>query len=216
MTVGLALAGLALLAAPIVAAAQTTGALSDEDARFVNKAAADGLAEIDIARIAQQRAASDAVRQYAARLAQDHSTANEELRAIVQRKGHAMPHDVDHAHAGLRDRLMNLGGQEFDRMYMNEMVRDHQQAVSEFERHARTGTDPDIKAFAAKNVPVLQEHLRAAQDITTRLALGPSGPQPAASVVTTTTVTTTPAAPAAWCAGAWRPEAGTNFGPCPK
>jgi putative membrane protein len=207
---GLGLA-VAVLAAPAAAPAQTSGSgMSRDDVQFVDKAARDGLAEVDLGRVAQQRATGDAVRGFGARMVEDHSRANEELRVIVQRKGHMMPHAVDQQHGALRDRLTGLSGHEFDRVYMSEMVRDHEAAVRDFERQARTGDDADVKAWAAKTLPALREHLRLAQDISTRLAGGPST-APAASVVTAGSMTATP-----WCGGAWRPGAGTNFGPCPK
>lgn len=62
-----------------------------------------------------------------------------------------------------KDRLSKLNGAAFDREYMSDMVKDHRADVAEFEKEANTARDPDVKAFAAKTLPTLQEHLRLAE-----------------------------------------------------
>jgi putative membrane protein len=43
------------------------------------------------------------------------------------------------------------------------MLKDHEKDVSEFEKQSTKGTDPEVKAFASKTLPTLQEHLRMAR-----------------------------------------------------
>jgi putative membrane protein len=61
-------------------------------------------------------------------------------------------------------RLEKLNGAEFDRAYMQDMVRDHQEDVAEFKKESENGGDQDLKGFAAKTLPTLQQHLQMAQD----------------------------------------------------
>jgi putative membrane protein len=206
MLVGLALAIVAALAAsPAIVAAQT----ATSDAQFIHAAAADNLAEMELGRLAMQRASTDAVKQYGQRIASDHSQAMQELTPIAAKNGVPIPRDLEPTDRALRDRLTSLSGAEFDRTYMNEMVRDHTKAVGDFQREAQTAQDPAVRAFAAKTLPVLQEHLRLAQDISSRLAMAPSG---SASALPATAVV--PAQP--WCGGAWSAASGSNFGICSK
>jgi putative membrane protein len=55
---------------------------------------------------------------------------------------------------------------------MSDMVRDHEKAVKEFERESTSGKDPDLKAFAAKTLPTLQDHLKMAKETQSKLGAG--------------------------------------------
>lgn len=55
------------------------------------------------------------------------------------------------------------------------MLSDHKKDVSEFEKQSTRGTDPDLKAFAAKTLPTLQEHLQMARALPGNEGTGGSG-----------------------------------------
>jgi putative membrane protein len=94
---------------------------------------------------------------------QDHSKANDELKQIAAGKGLQLPSAPDAHHHQEMAKLQKLSGAEFDRAYMDHMVKDHKQDVAEFRKQADSGKDPQIKAFAAKTLPTLQEHLKLAE-----------------------------------------------------
>jgi putative membrane protein len=197
------------------ARAQTS--LPAPDQEFVVAAARDGIAEVEMGRLASQRAAADPVRQFAQRMVTDHGAANQELLQLAQRKSVTLPQEMDAAHRAAMDRLATLSGAAFDQAYMSEMMRDHQQAVALFSRQAQQGQDPEVRAWAAKTLPTLQEHQRMAYDIHSRIAQAPAPPPPpapAASPATTTVVTTTVTPLPPYCGGAYLPGVGTNFGAC--
>jgi putative membrane protein len=81
-------------------------------------------------------------------------------------------HMMDAKHQKVMDRLSGLSGAEFDREYMKHMVKDHEDAVSDFQKQSTRAKDPDIKAFAARTLPALQEHLRMAREIDARVRGG--------------------------------------------
>ena len=56
-----------------------------------------------------------------------------------------------------------MTGADFDRAYIKMMVSDHKKKASDFERQSTRGTDPDLKAFASKTLPTVQQHLQMAQ-----------------------------------------------------
>ena len=98
-------------------------------------------------------------------MAQDHGKANEELKQIAQSKGVAVPAAPDKSHQREMDKLGKLSGAEFDRQYMSQMVADHRKTVAEFKKASESARDDEIKAFAGKTLPKLQEHLAQAQSI---------------------------------------------------
>jgi putative membrane protein len=134
------------------------------DKTFLTKAAEGGMAEVELGKLAQQRAASDAVKKFAKRMVDDHSKANEELKTIAVNKGVTLPAGLNAKDQATMDRLSKLNGPEFDRAYMDDMVRDHRTDVAEFRREADHGSDPDVKAFAAKTLPTLEDHLKMAEE----------------------------------------------------
>ena len=121
------------------------------------------MAEVELGQFAQQHASNDEVKQFAARMVKDHSKANEELRQLAQEKGVTMPAGPSHMDNHEMTKLSKLTGADFDREYMNNMVKDHQKDVKEFEKQASGAKDADVKSFAARTLPTLQEHLQMAE-----------------------------------------------------
>ena len=200
------LVAVALLALGGLAAAQIQ-MVNNADRDFVSKAATGGVTEVELGRIAAIRAARPSVRSFGDRMVTDHSRGNAELAALAQSKGLPLPTALEPSQQAMRDRLSALSGPDFDRAYMSEMVRDHTEDIALFERAAEISADPDIKAWAARSLPMLRDHLALARQVNSEVVLGPAP------------VVVTPAAlPAAiltpWCQGAYATSAGTNFGTC--
>ena len=167
--------GLAFLVGAGAAAAQGTSTSSSNmkagtsasvpaaDKAFVEKAAVGGMAEVRMGKMAQQKGSSDQVKQFGARMVDDHSKANDELKKIASSKGITLPTDLDAKHKSKMEKMQKLSGAQFDRAYMDDKVADHKQDVAEFRKEANSGKDSDIKAFAAKTLPTLEDHLKMAQ-----------------------------------------------------
>jgi putative membrane protein len=200
-----------------------TGALSNDDKKFVMEAAHGGMMEVELGKLATQKAMSDDVKQFGQRMVDDHSKANDELMQLASSKGIMMNHSMgsdsttsgtgsqtsgsqmsgstaqssssntqssgstaqssgsntmsgqgsnasgDDAkmmkkHQEMVSKLSALSGAEFDRKYMEHMVKDHEKDVAAFERESTKGSDADLKAWAAKTLPTLREHLQMARD----------------------------------------------------
>jgi putative membrane protein len=181
MLTGMVVVGLAV--APVLAAQETTrphkppetadSKSSTGDSAWVMKVAKGGMAEVELGKLATEKAASDEVKKFGQRMVDDHSKANDDLKTLAQNKKITLPADMDPKEKALRDRLSKLSGAAFDRAYMQAMLADHRQDVAEFRKEANSGKDPDVKAFAAKTLPTLEEHLKIAQQTTT--AVGTSG-----------------------------------------
>jgi putative membrane protein len=136
--------------------------LSSEDRAFLTEAAQGGMAEVEMGRLATERASNPAVKQFGQRMVDDHSKANDELKQVAARKGVTLPTALDSEHRDKMERLSKLSGAAFDREYMKEMVADHDKDVKEFQKESERATDPDVKAFASKTLPTLEQHLELA------------------------------------------------------
>jgi putative membrane protein len=152
---------LALAAVPAIAELNAT------DRDFVQRAASGGMAEVQAAQLAQQRASTPQVRQFAARMITDHTQANDELQQIAQDANLTLPTKPTGKDALAGQRLGALNGAAFDQAYAQEELRDHQQDVALFRKEAASGQDPALKAFAQKMLPILQQHLQLAQILNT-------------------------------------------------
>jgi putative membrane protein len=130
---------------------------------FASNAAQGGMAEVEMGRLAAQRANDPDVKAFGERMVSDHSRANGELKSVAAKKGLQLPADMNAEQKSEIDKLSKLSGAEFDKQYMSAMVDDHEKDVKEFETQSKSGNDADIKSFATRTLPTLQEHLKMAQ-----------------------------------------------------
>ncbi|QIP15458.1 DUF4142 domain-containing protein [Spirosoma aureum] len=131
----------------------------DDDSEFAVKAASGGMLEVELGRMAQEKAQSQQVKDFGAMMVKDHSQANDELKALAASKNITLPTTLGEEHQKHVDELAKLSGKDFDKKYVSMMVDDHKEDVDEFEEASKDGKDPDIKAFASKTIPTLKEHL---------------------------------------------------------
>lgn len=146
-------------------AAGTEAGMSSQDRDFIMDAAMGGLMEVQLGRWAVQKGTSDAVKQFGQRMVTDHGQANQELMSLASSKGITLATTLDEKHQQEVSKVTRLSGAEFDRAYSKMMLKDHEKDVKEFERQSTKAGDPDLKAFAAKTLPTLQEHLQMARTL---------------------------------------------------
>jgi len=151
----------------------TTRSSGSGDVNFIYDAAKGGMAEVQLGQLAADKASSEDVKKFGQRMVSDHSKANDELKTLAQSKGITLPSDVDAKDKATHDRLAKMSGASFDRAYMQHMLSDHRKDVNEFKKESTSGKDPDVKAWASKTLPTLEEHLKEAQNTTK--AVGTSG-----------------------------------------
>ena len=139
---------------------EKTHRLSEQDREFLLMAAKDGMMEVHMGQLGQKQGASKAVKELSKRLIEDHTKANHELLALARDKD--VPVSLD-GKAVLPPELSSKSGAEFDREFAKLMISDHQQDIAEFEKEARSGSDPDVKAWASRTLQTLRAHLEAAK-----------------------------------------------------
>jgi len=158
---GLALGLMVLFAGKAIA--QDKGGNNDQT--FVTKASSAGLAEVNFGQLAAKRASNADVKKFAEKMVEDHTKANKELTDLADNRKLKVASQMDDEHRKTLDKLGKLSGSEFDRLYMEGQVKDHEDAVALFEKQAKNGENTELKKWAEKTLPTLREHLKMAKDI---------------------------------------------------
>jgi len=130
-----------------------------DDKTFVRDAAMSGMTEIALGRLAADKGSTNAVKQFGQKMVDDQTKANEELKKIAEAKSVSLPDSLDSKHQSRVDKLSKLSGAGFDKAYIKDAMKDHQQDVRDYQAEASNGSDADVKNFASKTLPELQEHL---------------------------------------------------------
>jgi putative membrane protein len=144
--------------------------LSANDSKFLEKAAEGSLAEVEMGKLAEQNAQNYDVKNFGERMVNDHGRANEELKQIADKAGASLPTSLSSTDKATKDHLSTMKGEAFDKSYMRHMVADHKDDLAEFQQEARDGQDEQLKDWANKMVPVLQSHLKAAEQVDAKVA----------------------------------------------
>jgi len=169
-------------------------AVHDSERDFVNHQLSDGLAEVELGKLASERSANPSVKQFAQMLVQDHTNAGNALRETATKYGIQPAPQVDDKHKDLMDKLSKLRGAEFDRAYIGAMVDEHKNAVDSLESRVDSQggitdrlTDKDsansrpvpeksdnapataVNTWAAKTLPTVRHHLDEARMLDDRL-----------------------------------------------
>jgi putative membrane protein len=135
----------------------------ERDAEFMVDAASGGLLATELGKLAEQKAASAAVKELGRRLAAEHSGLNQALQALAAQKGITLPTGLGEQQQKTYQELSGLTGAAFDHQYLERTVDDHANAVDDFDDMSSDAYDGDIRGFAAKYLPALKEHLDLAK-----------------------------------------------------
>ncbi|PJJ48507.1 DUF4142 domain-containing protein [Hymenobacter chitinivorans] len=137
----------------------------ERDAEFMVDGASDGLLEVELGKLAQQKATTPAVKNFGQHMVEQHGEANSALKALAEQKGLTLPAGLGQEQQDTYAKLAALTGTQFDKQYMATMVDDHKKDVDEFEDMSEDAYDGDIRGFAAKYAPVLKQHLDMAKQV---------------------------------------------------
>lgn len=129
------------------------------DASFALEAANGGMAEVELGKLAQEKAADAKIKEFASMMVTDHSKATEELKAIAAAKQITLPTVPNPDKQTIKKELSAKSGDDFDKAYVAEMVKDHQMDINLFEQAQKTLQGPELKQFVEKTLPVLRKHM---------------------------------------------------------
>ncbi len=138
---------------------------AEKDGEFMKKAAQGGMAEVNLGKLASEKAQNAEVKAFGEMMVEDHSKANSELKEVAKKINFTLPTDVSEDQKESYDELSKLSGKEFDEKYVEMMVEDHEKDVDLFQEQADDGENADVKNFAAKTLPTLKMHLEKIKTI---------------------------------------------------
>jgi putative membrane protein len=157
-----------ILAAGVVCAQS----LSRTDESFLKKASEGNTAEVKMGELAKTNAANDAVKKFGERMVTDHSKMYVQVKSLAAAENVSLPGDMSMKDRVEYKRLEDKHGADFDKAYIDLMIRDHKADIAEFQKEASSGASADVKSLASDALPTLQDHLKMAQDAATKIGIG--------------------------------------------
>jgi putative membrane protein len=147
-------------------AAAGSAALNASDTKFVKEAAGGGMFEVQVSKLAADKATDPAVKQFAQMLVTDHTNANDELKAFAAAHNVSLPTELPKPLQSEIDKLQKASGDAFDKQYVQTVgLKDHKDDIAKFEKASQETKNPQLKAWVDKTLPTLKEHLAAAQKL---------------------------------------------------
>jgi putative membrane protein len=140
------------------------------DRSFVHAATVGGLAEVELGKLAEQKASLRTVKEFAQRMVRDHGAADDRLSTLVKADGIMLPDKLDEEHKAMRTRLEQSSGAQFDHAYIQGQIVDHQKTAQLLEYEIGSGENAELKGFASEILPVVLDHLRMAQTIAAEMS----------------------------------------------
>jgi len=142
------------------------------DTKFMKEAAMGGMEEVELGKLAAQKATDADVKSFGQKMVDDHSKANDQLQQLATQKGVTLPTGGSTQQKNDMARLGKLSGAAFDKAYVSLMVKDHKKDVAEFKKESKSAKDADLKSWAGTTLPTLQDHLKMIEDISAKMHPG--------------------------------------------
>ena len=139
--------------------------VSDSAKQFMMAAASGGNTEVMASQVALTMAKNDRVKNFANMMVNDHTQANNELKSMATRMNVTLPDSVMPKQHDELETLRKTSGKNFDKEYMDMMVKDHKETVAKFQKASQNLDNNDLKTWASNTLPKLQMHLDSAQAI---------------------------------------------------
>jgi putative membrane protein len=145
----------------------TSGANPDAgaDDAFFRRAAEGGMAEVEAGKLAQSKGSLAEVKSFGEMMVKDHSAANEELAKLATSAGAMLPTKLSAEHQAMKKKLQSLSGEAFDKEYIQGQIKDHEATVALLKEEIGSGQIAEVKAFAQKMLPTVEEHLKRIREI---------------------------------------------------
>jgi putative membrane protein len=136
---------------PEPASVGTGGAGADvrSDGDFVHDVASKNMAEVELSRMALDKATSPDIKAYAQKMIADHDAAGDKLKGVVSGQAIDWPAQLDDKHRETADELGKKQGADFEREYVKAMVEGHQDLAAKLETRLDVQSLTDWKTAAA-------------------------------------------------------------------
>ncbi len=151
-------------------AAQTSN-LTQTDMDFVNKLAMGNMAEVQLGKLAEQKAMSKSVKEFGKMMVEDHTKLNDQLKQWAIENGATLPSKIDAQQLSAVKRIEGQTGRALDKEYVQMMLKDHREDVREVQQTAENAKNPKVKELAVTILPVLENHLRVAENVAGKIGV---------------------------------------------
>jgi len=142
---------------------------NNQDRLFAQLAAAGGLAEVELAKLAGTKASEASVKDFAQLMVSDHSDANAKLKELADAAKIPLPEALDADHKAIKTKLEAADGKKFDVAYIRAQIIDHQKTAQLLIWEIGSGQDAEMQRYASATLPKVMNHLRMAQNIAAAL-----------------------------------------------
>jgi putative membrane protein len=160
------------LALPVISSARRNSSPTMPTGKqFITSAAKINLGEIALGKLAEQKGANPAVRDFGKLMVYDHTKLEDQLQDLAKAKGITLPTQPGAREANLQQQLSNESGAPFDQTYIQHMLSGHKQAITDFENEIEHGTNPAFKSYAESGLPLIQDHIRIAEDVAGKMQM---------------------------------------------
>jgi putative membrane protein len=143
--------------------------MGSADTKFMKEAAMGGMEEVELGKLAAQKASDASVKSFGQKMVDDHSKANDQLQQLATQKGVTLPTGMSTAQKNDMAKLDKLSGAAFDKAYVGMMVKDHKKDVAEFKKESTGAKDSDLRSWAGTTLPTLQDHLKMIEGISSSM-----------------------------------------------
>jgi putative membrane protein len=148
------LVALMMLVVPVLAFS-----MDNKDESFFKNAAEGGMAEVNDGKLAQDKGASQAVKDFGAMMVKDHSAANEKLTSLAASQGIKLPGSPSMMQMASGKELKMKSGESFDKSYIKAQIKAHEDTIALFQKEIASGKDAPAQQFASATLPTIQMHL---------------------------------------------------------
>ena len=149
---------------------QAAGTDRNTDAQFATHMAQANMAEVALAKLAQEKSQSDDIKKFAQKMVDEHTKAEQDLEGIASKNNLTLPQDMSAQQKAQADRISKLSGPQFDRAYMRMMVMDHTRVSNALQHQShKVSASADLKDYATRMYPGVSDHLTMAKTITASL-----------------------------------------------
>ena len=147
----------------VLAGAPPAGAAEASGGKFIKEAIQGNLAEVKVGQLAQEKGASQGVKDFGAALVKDHGSANQNATQAAQQMNVTPPAKPNMMQTHVYDKLAKLSGEQFDQQFIKAMLKDHKEDVAKYQRESnQSGPAAD---YAKQTLPTLKAHLKMAEDL---------------------------------------------------
>jgi putative membrane protein len=145
------------------------GGLAGGDMKYLRQMAESNLAEVQAGKLGASKASSGEVKQFAQHMVDDHGKMLSEIRSMAKTKNAQVPSQPSRKHRDAMKKLQSAKGDGFDKAFMTQMVKDHEDALKLVQDASKSAKDPQLKAAAEKAAPEIQKHLEMAKTVQSSL-----------------------------------------------